>query len=523
MRRLFEQVWNQLRSQHVSRRDHLRAVRIAGLRGIRDLEVRLDHPVSVLAGPNACGKTTVLLALACAYQDPCRSARELAPSSLFPDLRTPRGGGLPADARGDVELSFEYAVEGRTVRMRWRRRKSWNRSGLEGSPIPRRRVYVRTLANLTNPSEVRSLLQIGRRRGLTKSEIDVALLNLAIRILGWRYERVLLLERGGRDLLFAVAVQPVPGGDEEVAYSEFHMSSGERAVLRLSKDLSDLEDALVLIDEVEAGLHPFTQQQLMLELQRLALRQHLQIVVTTHSPVVLDCVAPEGRVFLERVGGNVVRRPVYRDIVQRAFYGVSRETLTLLCEDDAAKAVIRGVLDYLAPRLDLEHGDIVVGRDSGKQQFRHYVEVFAQLRQLDRTVFVLDGDAADLLEDLRARAAERGQHAHVLLLPGHGSPEQWAWSLVHSGPEDFADALEADPAGLARWVREIHDLYGSAADTEANKAKGCIHELARRLDRAPQDLLRRIARLEAERGRGEMRDFVERFQDVIRIWRGEPE
>jgi predicted ATP-dependent endonuclease of OLD family len=91
-------------------------------------------------------------------------------------------------------------------------------------------------------------------------------------------------------------------------YSEFHMSAGERALLRLSMNISKLSDALVLIDEVEAGLHPHIQQLLMLELQRLALRNQLQIVVTTHSPTVLETVPPEARVFLERSPDNVVRK-----------------------------------------------------------------------------------------------------------------------------------------------------------------------------------------------------------------------
>lgn len=78
------------------------------------------------------------------------------------------------------------------------------------------------------------------------------------------------------------------------SYSEFHMSAGERAILRLSRDISTLHDALILIDEIEAGLHPYTQQVLMLELQRLALRQDLQIIVTSHSPFILESVPSEG-------------------------------------------------------------------------------------------------------------------------------------------------------------------------------------------------------------------------------------
>ena len=64
--------------------DSLRVTRIKHLRGIRDLRVPFPYPVCVLAGPNGCGKSTVLFACACAYQDPDRGPRDFAPSSLFP-------------------------------------------------------------------------------------------------------------------------------------------------------------------------------------------------------------------------------------------------------------------------------------------------------------------------------------------------------------------------------------------------------------------------------------------------------
>ena len=86
------------------------------------------------------------------------------------------------------------------------------------------------------------------------------------------------------------------------------MAAGERAILRLSKEITQLDGALVLIDEVEAGLHPWVQQLLMVHLQQLALRNDLQIIVTSHSPVVLESVPSNGRIFLDRdeLSGEVV-------------------------------------------------------------------------------------------------------------------------------------------------------------------------------------------------------------------------
>ena len=135
----------------------------------------------------------------------------------------------------------------------------------------------------------------------------------------------------------------------EASYSEFHMSSGERSILRISKDVSRLENALVLIDEIDTGLHPYTQQQAMLELQRSALRQNLQIVVATHSPVVLDSVPPEARIFLDRdeSTGQVRRAPPHRDVFRKALYGRSGDRLFILCEDAVAEGVLRGEFDVL--------------------------------------------------------------------------------------------------------------------------------------------------------------------------------
>ena len=201
---------------------------------------------------------------------------------------------------------------GRTS-LHWKRGRTWNRrfTSRNGDSQPERQVYLRTLANLTSPAEVRSILQLGKRPVRTRT-LDPDLLILAHRVLPWRYHDLTLL--GGestRDLLFAEVDDP-----DRTRYSEFHMSSGERTILRISKDISRLRNALVLIDEVETGLHPYTQQQTMLELQRLALRQSLQIIVATHSPVVLDSVPPEARIFLEREGptGQVRQARPFRDI-----------------------------------------------------------------------------------------------------------------------------------------------------------------------------------------------------------------
>lgn len=505
------QIWDQLRAQQVGRKDALRNVRIRGLRGIRQLEVPLAFPVSVLAGPNACGKSTVLFSMACAYRPPGAGPKDLVPSTLFPDFKT-RQINLPHDVAGEVEIGFDYLIGGRSKQMRWRRKKTWNRSGIEGGKSPERPVYLRTLANLSNPSEVRSLLQLGRHQ-LQSAEVDAADITLAHRILPWKYAGLTRLRRGTKELLF---VERREGG----GYSEFHMSSGERSVLRLSLELARLHNALVLIDEVEAGLHPFTQQILMLELQRLALRNQLQIVVATHSSVILESVPVEARIFLERQGDNVVVVPPHHDVIQRAFYGRALDRLSVVCEDESAEAVVRGIFDHLAPELGLVQSDIEIGRNTGKHEFKHHVAAFARFRQLWSTVFVLDGDGSNLVEELHAQAAQKGQTATVICLPGEGAPELWAWRAMEAHRGDYAEAMGlADGSALQAEMQRISRIYEGASDTDSNKAKGRVWALADATGRDVPTLMRLVGRMEARRGSGELMMVVNAFRDAVSNWR----
>ena len=95
--RELREVWDALRASNGYREEALTAVRIKRLRGIWDLRIPLEYPVSVLAGPNGCGKSTVLFACACAYRVPGGNPRNFTPGSLFPNF-TSRQQDVSSDA-----------------------------------------------------------------------------------------------------------------------------------------------------------------------------------------------------------------------------------------------------------------------------------------------------------------------------------------------------------------------------------------------------------------------------------------
>ena len=513
--RRLRDLWAQLQGKKPHMPHFLAEARLMGIRGIDDLRIAFDYPVSVIAGGNASGKSTVLFAAACAYKVPGAGVRDFVPSTLFPDYR-PRMGGRE-DGKPEIILEFEYATPDGRRSMRWRRARGWNRSflGRKGASQPERPVYLRTLSNLSNPSEVRGVLSMSRLKSAPdETHLTASQIEFAQQMLPFNYREVVNLSSGAKNLLFAAQ----EGG---AAYSELHMAAGERAILRLSQEIAQLYGALVLIDEVEAGLHPWVQQLLMLQLQQLALRNDLQIIVTSHSPVVLDSVPANGRVFLDRGDDGVVTvRPAYRDVVQDALYGRSHDALNVLCEDDAAEGVLTGVFDALMPRQRIRRETVRIGRDTGANEFPAHATAFRKFGQIQNFVFVLDGDKRgdDTADKIQANAK---RDVDVFFLPGRAAPEVWVWDTLRQKPDGIAEDLGSNSHDLIQRMDRLDSIYDSASDAVSQIAKIKLRGLGDSLGWNAPDICRIVARRESERKDSAIQPLVEGLDGALLNWRAE--
>ena len=274
---------------------YLKALTISGLHGWVDQEVRFDFPVCVIAGENGSGKSTVLKAAACAYASANDDKRAYFPADFFP--------GTAWDQVNHVTFSFALRQGDQELQTRYRKPSGrWRHTG----PKPKRTVIFQDISRTLPLEATVGYAKIAKTRALEISSkmLNATTINYYSAIMGKRYDEARLA-------LTAIDSERVVGvvATQGVEYSQFHQGAGEDTVLDLLALLQDVPDtSLVLIDEIEASLHPHAQRRLMHYLLWLARMKQLQIIVTTHSSFIIEEVPPEARVFLARApsGAEVV-------------------------------------------------------------------------------------------------------------------------------------------------------------------------------------------------------------------------
>lgn len=301
-------------------------IRFKNFKSLRDVQTRLE-PLTVLAGPNACGKTSVLEALNLLGQSKVErgvfigrfapevilthgSASEI---ELYVTKKAPKGRG------GYVVCKIGPAAESRKSDSRWSIERTPSAAAEFRKIMPSAFLAELRASDLAEPSarEEASDGLPGSGRGLASTLATLKLIAPA------QFEDLLASLRAIVPTVKDLRFEEVQLSEEQEIYDErfdsyrkrirnrpgfqfrFEMANGavvpahsasEGTLLTLgllALLASPKHPELVLLDNIDAGLHPRAAGAFVDQLRKImSAKLGLQVVATTHSPYLLDHLEP---------------------------------------------------------------------------------------------------------------------------------------------------------------------------------------------------------------------------------------
>ena len=415
-------------------------IEIEGIRGWTGQRIDLvSFPMVAIVGENGAGKSTVTQCLASAYRGSSIAETRYA-SDFFPD--TPWERITQAFIRWSVrEGNTSTTGSVRKFSSRWRGNPDRRERHVEYIDLSRIQPVLARVgySRLAKPQYVEAASQ----------PFDQAKLTRLSDVLGHQYD----LAKMAVTNFDAKRSVPVIS-QQNIAYSGFHQGAGETMIAELiRKDIPRY--SLVLIDEVETSLHPRAQRRLIRDLATLCRTQELQIVLTTHSPYVLEELPPEARLYiLSRVEGRQVVRGVSPFFALTQMDEDQHPECDLYVEDDRAAEMLREILVRHDPEAIRRSSVVPFGAASVGLALGQMV---AEHRFQRPSLVFLDGDQAG--------------GPGCLLLPGGDAPERvvfadlsnagWQGIAVRVG-RAHADVVDACTQAMA--LANHHEWIGHAAN-----------------------------------------------------------
>jgi predicted ATPase len=380
-------------------RKFINSVTISKIRGWDNRSVRFMFPICALVGENGTGKSTILRAVVCSYENNFNSTGNYYPSKLFLDTRWD-AASVPTGST----ITYEIKEGNRLITDRnWKKTKHWGYSPKGKRPL--RPVSFLDISRTLPLDATAGYAKIAKQSVVEMGkdiDIDKELMMHYSNIMGATYTTGRFINANNKEIGLLTR--------EYGEITQFHQGAGEDSLLDLMKVLQKVpEQALLVIDEVEASLHPKAQRRLVNFLTLLARKKKIQVIMSTHSPYILEELPPEGRILIQRLhdGSRDIQYGVSSNYAMDVIDDEEHPELYIYVEDRESKILLSEILkrnmEVFARVKIMDVGDAEVVKAIGK--------LCRNNKLPNRGIAVLDGDAG---EDV---------NSNCLYLPMHNSPE----------------------------------------------------------------------------------------------------
>ena len=413
---------------------YLKTIRLNKVRAFNGEVVDFAFPVTAVIGTNGGGKSTILGASAIAY-------KSIRPALFFPK------SSIGDNSMENWNIGYDLIDKTKNPRQiiprsaRFKRSK-WVRDDLIERPV----LYFGI--NRTVPAgerrEFKKLATVNYAFSGIRSALRAEIQGQAEKILGKDVSKFEIAAISPKQSFYV-------GGDGTLSYSEFHFGAGESSILRMVGEVELAKtNTLVLIEEIENGLHPVAARRMVEYLLDVAGRKSIQAIFTTHSE---DALLPlPSEAIWSSIDGRVRHGRVSIEAL-RAITGRVDQRIAIFVEDAFARDWVAAIIRTEMPSRVEEIGVYPVSGDGQAHSVHDGHRKNPALVGKLKSLCVLDGDSSKD-EDIKSG---------VLKLPG-AKPENVIFNYVRSN--------------LSSLSMKVTVALHVSAEREAH-VKGAIEEVSR--------------------------------------------
>lgn len=466
------------------------------LRGLGKMDLSFDYPITAIAGKNGAGKSTVLALACCAFHNSKKGYKLKSRKTTyytFSDFFIQHSSEL-----SPVGIEIHYSIaynnwrksdafpDGVGLGLQKRLKKEAGKWNYYAGRVHRTVVFIgiNRVVPHSERSQSRSYSKHFAEKGALGWEDEVK--DIVGYILGKTYDSLKFLEHSKYTLPI------VEVGHSK--YSGLNMGAGENALFEIFRVLySAGKGALLVIDEIELGLHADAQKKLIQKLKEACLQQKSQIICTTHSKIVFQQLPPDGRRYIESIGGKTkVTYDISPEFAMAKMGSKEDGELDIFVEDGVAKYLVSALLPT---RLRSRVSVSVIG--SATALSRQLAAAF--LRNPHTPVLaIFDGDQRAKQNKLLKHAKDMAEtsspefvewfNQRVCFLPGDTWPEAWIVQKNIEAIEDLAQQVDADSDEVCEFLEYglqagKHDEFHEISEHLGFEEAQCIQILTSNIKR----------------------------------------